>query len=392
MTKWNYNKHADDEKMGSIDKIRSKRNKLKQASKEADSFIKPQGEWILGGEDGAFVARVVEVQKKFAFVSPEPTPRDIRTRDVWLGTVARRYLTPNRKERNLISVGDLVLCKPDTRINHEGETDLPRCVMTQMAPRETRIVRCDPMTHEREHILASNIDQLVVVASYLRPKIRFRLIDRFLVLAEEQNIPAILIFNKTDLLEDKEECSETFRETCRRYEELYRRLGYQVFSISSLALEKSKESEQFRELRDIFANKITILAGHSGVGKSSVVNLFKPEIQQVVEENPNIFYKGRHTTTYASFIRLGTGGFVVDTPGIRSFLLAERDVIGLSYCFREFRELKCKFRECRHIDEPDCGVLEALIKGDIDENRYRSYLAILSGESSREGKVSQDED
>ena len=392
MTKWNFNQHADDERMSSIDKIRSKRKKLKQASKEADSFVKSREEWALGGEDGAFIARVVEVQKKYAFVSPEPSPRDIRTRDVWLGTVARRYLTPERKERNLIAVGDLVLCKPDSRISVESDADLPQCIMTQMAPRETRIVRCDPMTHEREHILASNIDQLVVVASYLRPKARFRLIDRFLVIAEEQEIPVVLIFNKADLLES--EASKAFRDTCQHYKELYQQLGYQVCSISSLELEDKRSSAQWQELCDVFSGKISVLAGHSGVGKSSVVNLFKPEIQQVVEENPNIFYKGRHTTTYASFIRLGTGGFVVDTPGIRSFLLAERDVIGLSHCFREFRPLmsQCKFRECRHIDEPGCAVLEALIKGAIDENRYRSYLAILSGESSREGTLAQDEE
>ena len=392
MGKWNFNQHADDERMAGIDKIRSKRRKLKQASKEADSFVKAQDQWILGGEEKAFVARVVEVQKKYAFVSPEPSARDIHTRDVWLGTVARRYLTPHRKERNLVAVGDLVLCKPDSRSNADGHSDLPHCIMTQLAPRVTRIVRQDPMTQEREHVLASNIDQLVVVASYLRPKARFRLIDRFLVLAEEQDIPVVLIFNKADLLE--EEASDAFRKTCHHYVELYQGLGYKVCSISSLQLEKSRGGSEWQALKDIFVGKISVLAGHSGVGKSSVVNLFKPEIEQVVEEDPNIFYKGRHTTTYASFIRLGTGGFVVDTPGVRSFLLAEREVIGLSHCFREFRPLmaQCKFRECRHIDEPGCAVLDALIKGDIDENRYRSYLAILSGESSREGTLAHDED
>jgi ribosome biogenesis GTPase len=389
MGKWKYhkeyNKEANFDHHVSIDKMRSKRGKLKKATKEEDSFIKPLTEWQLGGVEGAFMARVVEVQKRYAFINPETPEGDIDTRDVQLATVSRRYLSLDRKERNLIVVGDRVLCKPDVTRSEEEQSDLPRCVILNVAPRTTRIVRCDPMTPEREHVLASNIDQLVIVASYLRPKIRWRLIDRYLILAEEQGIPAILVFNKADLLET-DEASPQFVEECRSFEELYRALGYQVFSLSTLNMKR--RDAQWKALKDVLSNKISILSGHSGVGKSSLVNLFKPEIEQEVEENPNIFYKGRHTTTYASFIRLGTGGFVVDTPGVRSFLLGQRDVIGLSHCFVEFRPLmaKCKFRECRHVNEPGCAVLDAMIQGEIHESRYRSYLSILSGESAREGK------
>ena len=131
------------------------------------------------------------------------------------------------------------------------------------------------------------------------------------------------------------------------------------------------------------------MSGHSGVGKSSLINRFRPEIVQEVEPNSDIFYKGRHTTTYASFLKLGTGGSVIDTPGIRSFLLGERSSIDLSYAFVEMRPYlgQCKFRECRHIDEPDCQVLAAKERGEISERRYKSYLGLLLGDTGREGRI-----
>ena len=142
------------------------------------------------------------------------------------------------------------------------------------------------------------------------------------------------------------------------------------------------------DIRASLENRISIFSGHSGVGKSSIVNLFRPEIVQEVEPNAEIFYKGRHTTTYASMIKLGTGGFVVDTPGIRSFVVGKRSSVELAEGFREIRSLRqdCKFRECRHIDEPECAVLAALADGRINPLRYKSFKAMMLGESGREGR------
>jgi ribosome biogenesis GTPase len=141
-------------------------------------------------------------------------------------------------------------------------------------------------------------------------------------------------------------------------------------------------------LKETFAGKINMLSGHSGVGKSSIVNLLRPEIEQDVETD-GIFYKGRHTTSYASLIKLAGGGYVVDTPGIRSFAIEERTSVELSWCFVEMRDLigHCKYRECRHVDEPECVVIEAVKKGEIVEWRYLSYLAILTGATGREGRL-----
>ena len=135
--------------------------------------------------------------------------------------------------------------------------------------------------------------------------------------------------------------------------------------------------------------RVSMLSGHSGVGKSSLVNLFEPELVQAVEKNDDIFYKGRHTTSYASFIKLGTGGYVIDTPGIRSFVLQELDHRELAYGFVDIRPFagQCRYQGCRHVEEPECAVRQAVSEGKIDERRYLSYRGILQGTTGREGRV-----
>ena len=170
--------------------------------------------------------------------------------------------------------------------------------------------------------------------------------------------------------------------------ELYRSIGYQVLTMQANA-PGAKKSAAVQKLGEILKGKITLLSGHSGVGKSSLVNLFRPEIEQAVEEDDNIFYKGRHTTSFASFIKLGSGGYVIDTPGIRSFTFEEKGPIELSHCFVEFRPFlgQCKYRECRHIDEPDCAIRAAVEAGALTRWRYKSYLGILLGATGREGRI-----
>jgi ribosome biogenesis GTPase len=263
--------------------------------------------------------------------------------------------------------------------------DLPSCVILHATPRTAKIARVDPARPEREHVLACNIDQLIILASYLAPPVKWGLIDRYLVMAEEQRLPAVIVLNKRDLLE--ESGKDAFFEECQQRIEIYKSLGYPVYNIS--ALKDSVRSKEIKALHDVFKDKISILSGHSGVGKSSIVNLFKPEIVQDVESNPDIFYKGRHTTTYASMIKLGTGGYIVDTPGIRSFLLGNHNAISLTDSFVDFRPYlgACKFRECRHVDEPGCAILEAVKSGKITMARYHSYINILTGETGREGRI-----
>ncbi len=373
--------------MERVGKIRKRSQKKTRASNLHEKFEMKEEKWPLGGETGGFAARVVEVHKRYAFVSTEPELGKVDTRDVWLAEVARKFLVAQRVERNFVAVGDRVLCTPDREQTIEKKTDLPKCVIQNIAPRHAKIARLDPHTPGLEHVLAANMDQVMVVASYQNPTVKWGLIDRYLVLAEAENVPAIVVLNKRDLLDEKG--NEEFAAESRATADIYRGLGYEVFSLQANAKGAAKDLEIIR-LGEMLAGKITLLSGHSGVGKSSLVNLYKPEIIQAVEPDEDIFYKGRHTTSFASFIKLGkTGGFVIDTPGIRSFTFEEKSAIELSHCFVEFRPLlgKCKFRECAHQEEPGCVVREAVEAGTISRWRYRSYLGILLGATGREGRI-----
>ena len=389
MSRWKYRENDDTEKLFTYDKIRRGRDKRKKFKDEHSDFELSEELWKSEDPERKdwFPARIVEVHKRYAFISPETEVGEVMTRDVWLATVARRYLQSRRGERNTIAVGDRVLCRPTDQRDADLGTDLPCCVIEHLSPRKSQIARRDPSMKDRDHILATNVDQLMIVASYKSPLIKWGLIDRYLVLAEEQGIPAIIVLNKEDLLDED---TEAFRDECQREIANYRQLGYQVFS---LRVEfQSWNTEVIQELHRLLDHKVTILSGHSGVGKSSLANLFKPEIEQEVEPNSRIFYKGRHTTTYASMIKLGRGGYVIDTPGIRSFVLSDRSAVDLSYGFVEMRALinQCKFRECRHVDEPGCAVMKAVAEGTISERRHRSYKGILLGESGREGRTRDD--
>jgi ribosome biogenesis GTPase len=231
------------------------------------------------------------------------------------------------------------------------------------------------------------MDQLLIVSSYLHPTIKWGLIDRYLVLAETEKIPSVIILNKSDLL--RAEKDSDFYRQCVFMKELYTKIGYPVFDLQIQGDNPNLKDPQFKTIGDLLDGKITLLSGHSGVGKSSLVNLFDPEIVQPVEEDSNIFYKGRHTTTFASFIKLGSGGYVIDTPGIRSFTFDDRHARDLAYCFVEFVPFlgKCRYRECHHRDEPECAIREGVNQGVLSQQRYRSYLSILGGASGREGRV-----
>ena len=388
MSKWKYQGDNEaNEKLPAYDKIRRSKDKRKKYKSAESEFALAEADWNFVEHPSWFAARIVEVHKRYAFISPEKTIGDVDTRDVWLATVARRYLQSRREERNTITVGDRVLCRPTDKNDADLGTDLPCCVIEHIAPRHSRIARRDPALETREHILASNVDQLLIVSSYQSPSVKWGLIDRYLVLAEEQGIPALIVLNKADLMRQE---SVDFKEECEREMAIYRQLGYQVFSLEVEF--QTWQTEAIQELHRQMEGKVTILSGHSGVGKSSLVNLFKPEIVQEVEPNSDIFYKGRHTTTYASMIKLGRGGYVIDTPGIRSFVLSERSAVELSHGFIELRSHinQCKFRECRHMDEPDCSVLRAVAEGLISERRYRSYKGMLLGDSGRQGRTRED--
>lgn len=333
--------------------------------------------------------RVIEVQKRNVFIAEENTNGLPETENLWLCSVAKRHFQRAHKERNFVVVGDRILFEPNAELQFDSEgqpldTELPRGVVQHSFLRTSKISRKDPMHPEWEHVMLANIDLIAIVASVLHPEVRWGLIDRFLVQAEMEKIPAVIILNKVDLLENEKLASKEFIETYKRRVEIYRNIGYEVVEIC--ALKPRKNPENIKQLRKIFKGKLIGFAGHSGVGKSSILNLMRPEFEQIVDENPDIFYKGRHTTTYNSLLQLDIGAYAIDTPGIRSFHIHNYDAIELSYCYPEFRPFKCKYRECAHDNEPHCGIKQAVVDGKISPERYRSYLGILKGLSFREGE------
>ena len=367
-------------------KTRKKGKKEKRFKKDKLSqFITPMISWKHSLEKNGFAARIVEVHKRYSFVSPILDEGKINTKDVWLATVSRKHLTASKDERNFVCVGDVVLCLPAEEKDGLVTTDIPQCVITQMAPRQSKIARIDPHKQNILHVLASNIDQLIIVASYTKPTVKWGLIDRYLVLAFYENILPIIILNKADLLSELSE--ESARENRARRDYL-KSLGYIVLEMQGN--DASKCDEEVQKLGALLADKVSLFSGHSGVGKSSIVNLYDPEIEQEVEPDEDIFYKGRHTTTYASLLRLKkVEGYIVDTPGIRSFCIAEPDAVTLNHAFPDILPLasRCEFRMCRHVDEPNCGVKDAVHSGLIPEYRLRSYHGILLGATGREGRM-----
>ncbi|MDA9951300.1 ribosome small subunit-dependent GTPase A [Oligoflexaceae bacterium] len=367
-------------------KSRKSNKKDKRFTKnKANDFISPIANWKDELNKEAFVGRVVEVHKRYSFISRQDKDGKVHTRDVWLATVSRKHLTSKKGERNFVAVGDIVLCEPADEAQAGVQTDIPQCVIHQLAPRKSKIARIDPHRSDILHVIASNIDQILIVSSYTKPSVKWGLIDRYLLLAHCEQIKPVIVLNKKDLLD---ELSPDLKEDHEHKRDYLRKIGYKV--IESEAATDSTEQPGYTELLSLLENSTSLFSGHSGVGKSSLVNLFGPEIEQDVEENSDIFYKGRHTTSYASFLRLSTvEGYIVDTPGIRSFCIPEPDIALLNEAFPDIGVFAkvCEFRTCRHIDEPDCGVKKAIVSGDLPEYRLRSFHGILLGSSGREGRL-----
>ncbi len=362
-----------------------KKSKARQGEKN-QSFVLALEKWQEFLDEGFFQARVVEVHKRYAFVSPEPKDLQIATNEVFLATVAKKYLLSARKERNFLAVGDRVLCRKDSSGPSDVSQDIAACVIEKRDDRMNTITRLDPLNNKRQHHIAVNIGQLVIVASYMYPQVKWGLIDRYLALAESQDLPVVIILNKLDLLASQ---SAKLQDEICSYEKIYEELGYPLIKIAAgpNLSSKAKKSCQ-KELAAVFSDKLSLVTGHSGVGKSTIVNLLEPEIVQLVEDE-EILRKGRHTTTFASLIKLAMGGFIVDSPGIKSFSLEERSAPELTYCFKEMRPFlnQCKFRECRHIDEPGCAILQAIEQNLIRVERYRSYVSMLTTNTGREGRL-----
>ena len=263
---------------------------------------------------------------------------------------------------NPIAVGDWVDCAM--------EEDAEQAVMIHtIAVRDNYVARQSPHNKRQQHIIASNMDQSILLATLKSPKTSQGFIDRFLVSCEAFHIPAIIVFNKADLYEDEE---------LERYAELksmYEAVGYQVFLISI------EQKMGLEPLDALLKNKTTLVSGHSGVGKSSLINYLFPDLELTTQEVSGWSGKGMHTTTFAQMYDYPGGGAVIDTPGMRELGLVNLEKEELAQYFPEMRARMqgCQFNNCQHINEPGCAVKAAVEKGLISEARFFSYVDLWHG-------------
>ena len=272
-----------------------------------------------------------------------------------------RFKIDNITSTNPVAVGDIVdVYKEDTE---EGDV-----VITNIHARKNYITRQSPHNKHQHHIIASNLDQSILFATLKDPKTSQGFIDRFLVASEAYRVPAIIVFNKSDLYKKKE------LEKLDALKFIYERNGYKAL-LMSLA-----ENSGIEEVKDVLEKKITLLSGHSGVGKSSFINKVFPELLLKTQDVSDWSGKGLHTTTFAAMFDLPGGGKIIDTPGLREFALMDIEKNELSHYFPEMKALvnECRFNNCMHIDEPGCVVKLAVEEGKISADRYISYINILS--------------
>ena len=280
--------------------------------------------------------------------------------------VRGKFKLKDSKTTNPVSVGDQVDFKLDSENPEQG-------IITRIHPRENYIIRKSVHKTSHGHIIAANVDQALLIATVVYPRTSLGFIDRFLVACESFRIPAIILFNKLDILTDEEAGYQ------EEISDIFRSVGYQVLTISAL------KGEGISDLEKLLENKVSLVAGHSGVGKSTLLNSLSSAISQKVVDISDFSQKGKHTTTFAEMFELAENTYVIDTPGIKELGLIDMEPWEISHYFPEMRVYlgHCKFNNCLHVNEPDCKVLEALAKEEIPLTRFESYLSMLEDEDNR---------
>ena len=267
------------------------------------------------------------------------------------------------KSTNPVAVGDRVL------LDLNGEDYL----ISKILERKNYIIRKSVNLSKQVHIIAANIDQAFLIVTLASPTTSVGFIDRFLVTAEAYQIPTVLVFNKVDLYDEFD------REYHDEIVQMYTNSGYECIETSAL------DQMNIDLLTTKMTAKVTLLSGHSGVGKSTLVNVIDPVLDLVTQQVSDAHNKGMHTTTFAEMYPLHFGGFIIDTPGIKGFGLVDVSEFELADYFPEILRLKgqCKFHNCKHVNEPKCAVKEAVALDKIHPVRYDSYLSILEDDGNQ---------
>jgi ribosome biogenesis GTPase len=261
---------------------------------------------------------------------------------------------------NPIAVGD--------KVEFDDEGAEGAVIITKILDRNNYINRQSPRHKHQQHIIAANVDQSVLIATVKEPRTSQGFIDRFLVACEMYHVPAIILFNKTDLYNEKDLALLDY------FTEVYEHIGYRVLAISI------KLGEGLDQVKALLENKTTLISGHSGVGKSSFINAVVPDLDIKTKDVSGWSGKGQHTTTFAEMFDLETtGGRIIDTPGMKEFGIVGIEKQELSGYFPEMRQRlnDCQFNNCLHINEPGCAIKQAVVEGEINEDRYVSYYNIL---------------
>jgi ribosome biogenesis GTPase / thiamine phosphate phosphatase len=267
---------------------------------------------------------------------------------------------------NPVAVGDKVVIEPEPETENSA-------MINEILDRDNYINRQSPRFKHQHHIIAANLDQSLLIATLKEPKTSQGFIDRFLAASEAYHVPALLVFNKADLYKKKE-----FGQF-EQWKQMYEAVGYHVLLISV------QKNEGIEEVKELLKDKTTLISGHSGVGKSSLLNIIFPEMNLKTQDVSGWSGKGQHTTTFAEMFDLSLGGRIIDTPGMREFGLVDISKQELSHYFPEMRNRlsNCQFNNCLHINEPGCAIKEAVLNGEIHEDRYVSYVNILNSIEER---------
>lgn len=275
-----------------------------------------------------------------------------------------RFRIGEIKSTNPVAVGDRVIFEKDKK---GGDTE---GVITSIEPRENYIIRKSVNLSKQTHIIAANIDTAFLLVTLNNPPTFTTFIDRFLVTAEAYHIKAVILFNKIDTYNEDELLE------IKLLAALYRKIGYECIGISALS------GKNVDKVKTLMQDKASMFSGHSGTGKSTLVNAIEPGLDLKTAKISDQHLQGQHTTTFAEMFDLSFGGQIIDTPGIKGFGLVDVEKEELGDYFPEFFELKgnCRFNNCLHLEEPQCAVKKALETEEIAWSRYRSYLQILEGE------------
>lgn len=270
------------------------------------------------------------------------------------------------KSTNPVAVGD--------HVTIEKEPGEGTAVITGVDDRKNYIIRKSTNLSKQTHIIAANIDQAFLVATLVMPRTSTGFIDRFLVTAEAYGIPANIIFNKADLYDA--ELNDYLEDLVAIYE----LSGYKCYIVSAF------NEADIQTLLELMTGKTNLVAGHSGVGKSTLINALEPDLGLKTGVISETHSKGKHTTTFAEMFGLSNGGFIIDTPGIKEFGLVDIEKTELGHYFPEIRDRMndCQFNNCLHVNEPKCAVRAAVEEGLIAESRYQNYLNMLNSEEMEE--------